>query len=151
MFRSRKQTTLGQIPPVTLLLAACAPVGLTGSAADQVLRTDEARRTATLEGDVALLDRLIADDATLVYGDGTTETKASLLAEIRSGKLRWTKLEYDRAGVRVYGDVVILTGVAHSRTNGGPEHTVYVTRIYARQRGSWRLIASQTTRTAGSP
>ena len=131
-------------------LASCASIQ-SGSEAQQVLRTDEQRRVAQLNGNAAVLDRIIADDATLIYGDGTTETKRSLLAKIRAGTLRWAKFEYEPAQVRLYHDVAIVTGGARSSTNNGPEHIIYVTRIYARQHGSWRLVASQTTRIAGSP
>lgn len=136
---------------LTLLLAACTSIDLGGSDAQQVLRTDEERRIAALNGDSAVLERLIAGDATLIYGDGTTETKTSLLAQIRARQLRWTKLEYDAPQVRIYGDAAILSGIAHSSTNNGPEHVVYVTRVYVRRRGLWRLVLSQTTRKAGSP
>lgn len=136
---------------ITFALAACTSINLSGSAAQQVLRTDEERRVAQLNGDIGVLDSVIADDATLVYGDGSTETKASLLAQIRAGSLRWTKIEYDPPQVRIYGDVGIVTGGARSSTNNGPVHVVYVTRVYARRRGAWRLIASQTTRMARSP
>ena len=136
---------------ITLLLSACTSINLSGSEAQQVLRTDEERRVAQLNSNIPALDRVIADDATLVYGDGTTETKASLLAQIRAGKLRWTKFEYDPPQVRIYGDVAIVTGGARSSTNNGPVHIIYVTRVYARRMGAWRLIASQTTRMAGSP
>jgi hypothetical protein len=136
---------------LAFVLTGCTSINLSGSEVQQVLRTDEQRRFALLNGDIVVLDRLIADDATLVYGDGTTETKASLLAQIRTGTLRWTKLEYDPPQLRIYGDVAVVTGISRSSTNGAPVHTVYVTRIYARQRGYWRLIASQTTRMAVSP
>lgn len=136
---------------VTFALAACTSINLSGSDAQQVLRTDEERRIAQLNSNIAVLDRIIADDATLIYGDGTTETKSSLLAQIRAGSLRWTKSEYEPPQVRMYGDVGIVTGRARSSTNNGPVHVVYVTRVYARRHGAWRLVASQTTRMAGSP
>ena len=135
---------------LAIVLASCTSINLPGSEAQEVLRIDEQRRIATLNADAALLDLLIADDATLIYGDGTTETKASHLAKVRSGKLRWTKFEYDPARVRIHGDIAVLTGIGRSSINGGPEHTVYVTRVYTRQRGRWRLVESQTTRTEGA-
>lgn len=145
---TQRMSLLGkaQTLPLSIVLASCTSINLPGSEAQQVLRIDEQRRIATLNADAPLLDRLIADDATLIYGDGTTETKASFLAQVRSGKLHWTKFEYDPARVRVYGDVAVVTGIGRSSINGGPEHTVYVTRVYTRQRGRWRLVASQTTR-----
>lgn len=141
----------GQTLLLTLLLTGCTSINPAGSEAQQVLRIDEQRRVAQLNGDTAALDRLIADDATLIYGDGTTETKASLLAQIRAGTLRWTKSEYEPAQVRLGRDVAIVTSLGRSSTNNGPVHTTYVTRVYARQHGYWRLILNQTTRKAGSP
>jgi hypothetical protein len=54
----------------------------------QVLAVDEARRLAMLHSDVSALDLLLAEDATIFWGDDTADDKASTLALLRSGRLR---------------------------------------------------------------
>ena len=69
-------------------LAHCQPSpSESPAAAEQVLKIDEARRVAMLHNDVAALERLFADDLTIFWGDGSTDTKSSALAALRSHAL----------------------------------------------------------------
>lgn len=133
----------------TLLLAGCMTVGGSLRDQEQVVRVDQQRRTALLTGDPVALDHVIADDATLFYGDGTTDTKASLIAAIRAG-VRWTKYEYRPTRIRFFGGVAILTGVAVTSVDSGPEHRILVTSVNARKAGKWQLVANQATRDSGA-
>ncbi len=45
-----------------------------------------------LHADVAALDKLLADDVTIVWGDGTADDKQSTLALFRSGRLRYMRI-----------------------------------------------------------
>jgi ketosteroid isomerase-like protein len=123
-------------------------------AVQQVHTVDEARRLAMLHGDVTTLDSLLADDVTIFWGDGTADDKASTLALFRSGRLRYAQLDYDNTRVRAYGQTAVVTGEARIKAQTD-EHTlaylVRQTRVYVRQKGHWRLIASQTTRVAPIP
>jgi ketosteroid isomerase-like protein len=115
----------------------------------QVLAVDEARRVAMLHGDIKALDGVIADDATIVWGDGTVDDKTSTLALFRSGRLRYEQLDYHNTRVRIYGDTALVTGngrVQAQADRRALQHLVLVTRVYVRQQGRWRLVASQTTR-----
>src|SRR5690242_6844227 len=59
----------------------------------QVLAVDEARRRAMLEGNVPALDRILAHDVTIFWGDGTEDNKLSTLELFRSQRLRYDQLE----------------------------------------------------------
>ena len=128
---------------------------MAGNKAQQVLATDEARRVATLHNDIKTLDSLLAEDVTIVWGDGTTDNKTSALALFRSGKLHYSQLEYDNTCVRVYGESAIVTGDARVQAESDdppPKHSirylVRTTRVYVRKAGRWRMVAIQTTRVA---
>lgn len=60
----------------------------------------------------ALCGALLADDATVVWGDGTTDNKPSTLELFRSGRVRYEQLDYDNNQVRMFGDIAIVTGDA---------------------------------------
>jgi len=114
-----------------------------------VRAVDESRRLAVLHGDVKALDSLLADDATILWGDGTADDKASTLELFRSGRLRYRQLEYDNTRVQMYGDVVVVTGKARVQAQSGEqalEHVARVTRVYTRKQDRWRLVMRQTTR-----
>jgi hypothetical protein len=115
----------------------------------QLLATDDARRAAMLRGDMNALSLLLADDAVIIWGDGTVDDKGSALAILRSGSLRYTRLEYSKTAARVYGDVGVVTGDARvqGQSNGHRlDQFGHVSRVYVRQQDRWCLVLSQTTR-----
>lgn len=119
------------------------------AAATQVLALDDARRLAMLHGDVAALDTILAEDATVYWGDGTADDKASTLALFRTARLRYSRFDYDSTRVRVYGPTAVVTGrgrVQLESDGQGMSHAVRITRVYVRRAGHWRLVAVQTTR-----
>ena len=129
--------------------ASCARTSEEHEAIQQVRAVDESRRLAVLHGDVKALDSLLADDATILWGDGTADDKASTLELFRSGRLRYRQLEYDNTRVQMYGDVVVVTGKARVQAQSGEqalEHVARVTRVYTRKQDRWRLVMRQTTR-----
>jgi len=115
----------------------------------QVLAVDEARRKAMLEGDVAALDRILAEDVTIFWGDGTEDNKPSTLELFRSRRLRYDQLEYFNTRVRLFGQTAVLTGEASVKAAGDGQTISYLvrsTRLYVNQNGRWELVANQTTR-----
>lgn len=119
------------------------------AAAAQVLAVDEARRLAMLRGDAAALDTILAEDATVYWGDGTADDKASTLSLVRTGRLQYSRLDYDSTRVRLYGSAAVVTGRARVQLESdgqGMTHSVRVTRVYVRRAGRWELVAVQTTR-----
>lgn len=119
------------------------------SAATQVSALDEARRLAMLRGDVAALDTILAEEATVYWGDGTADDKASTLALFRTGRLRYSRFDYDSTQIRVYGPTAVVTGRARVQLESegqGMAHAVRITRVYVRRAGRWQLVAAQTTR-----
>lgn len=95
----------------------------------QVLAVDEARRLAMLHGDFSTLDSLLADDATIFWGDGTADDKASTLALLRSGRLRYAQLDYENTRVRLYGGTAVVTGQARVKEQSDNERRSYVVRV----------------------
>ena len=127
----------------------------TGDAVQQVLAIDEARRVAMLHSDIKTLDSVLAEDVSIVWGDGTTDNKTSTLALFHSGKLHYSQLEYENTCIRLYGETAIVTGDVRVQaesddppSNHWLRYLVRTTRVYAHQSGRWRMVAVQTTRVA---
>jgi len=102
-----------------------------------------------LEGDVAALDRILAEDVTIFWGDGTEDNKPSTLELFRSRRLRYDQLEYFNTRVRLFGQTAVLTGEASvkaARDGQTISYLVRSTRVYVNQNGRWELVANQTTR-----
>jgi ketosteroid isomerase-like protein len=107
--------------------------------------------------------RIMADDAVIVYPDGSTGTKASEVQAIEMGAIsadEWQLLE--PKATLINPDTAYLTG--RSVLKNGKYKDPKATRaidisgeyrflnIYARRNGRWQVVASQATKvTAPSP
>ena len=119
-------------------------------AREQIADLEQQWRAATLAGDVAALDKLLADDYVGISWTGQVNTKSSQLDRLRNKTFVVTKLEMTDVKVKVVGPVAIVT--SHSElqgTNDGLEvkGTFVYTRIYQRNAaGVWRITNFEATR-----
>jgi ketosteroid isomerase-like protein len=97
--------------------------------------------------DVAVLDRLMADDYVLTTVSGEVVNKARVLAEVKSANATADVHNTDVV-VRVYGDVAIVTGlvVISGKFNDKDVSTRsrYI-KVYVERQGQWRVVAAQAT------
>ena len=105
---------------------------------------------ARAKADVATLDRILVDDWTVTHGDGTTDTKARYLADLKSGARKFSgSVTESGVTIRVYGDTAVAAGSSNStvtlngQAQGGALH---FTRVYVKRNGAWRMIVSHATR-----
>ncbi len=142
---------------VAMLVAAssfvfCQP---TRSSANQKGDDEQAVRqllnelyTALGRNDTAALDRIYADDYTLVNEDGVLTTKAPRLAAIKSGELKYESISFDEVNVRMYGNTALVTlrvtskGQSKGQAIGGQFRG---TSTYMKMKGRWQLVAAQVT------
>ena len=102
--------------------------------------------------DTAALDRIYADDYTLVNESGVLTTKAPRLAAIRSGELKYESVSFDEVNVRMYGNTAVATyrvtskGQSKGQDIGGQFRA---TSTYVKMKGRWQLVAAQVTRITG--
>lgn len=75
-----------------------------------VLRAEEQRRQALLEGDCVALQSLLADDLVYVHSTAASDTKNSYMAKLQSGSLKYLSLQFDDLQVRLAGDCAVVTG-----------------------------------------
>jgi ketosteroid isomerase-like protein len=134
-----------------LLVAAAGAALAAGSAADAVKAAEKAWAVATVAGDEAALDKLLADDLTYTHSTGDTDTKRVFIGNLKSA-LRYHKIEHESMDVRVYGQTAVLTATAQLVTNrsGGqqaPAHLRFL-HVWVAQQGKWRLVAHQSLRLA---
>ncbi len=114
----------------------------------QVLATDDARMDALRRRDPRPLERIYADDYTLVTSLGEVKTKADQINQLKSGVLVADIRPIERR-VRMYGDVaVVLSRQIGTIVQGGRQITrgdERVTRVYKNFNGLWKVIATHAT------
>ena len=141
-------------------MAALAIFGgavMADTASDQkaVMATLEAMAKATVEKDVAMLDRIYGDDITYSHSASLTETKAQVLQNIKGPSVA-EFMKFSDTTIRLYGDTALAKGIVDFR-NGQPgkmldNHLNILWVLVRRPQGphGWQIVARQTTRIAPS-
>jgi uncharacterized protein (TIGR02246 family) len=134
-----------------LLLAAAGGVYAADSQEDTIKAAEKAWAVATVAGDAAALDKLLADDLTYTHSTGDTDNKRVFVANLK-GALKYHKLDHEAMTVRVYGNTAVVTATAQLATsrNGAqpaPAHLRFI-HVWVQQAGKWRLVAHQSLRLA---
>ena len=110
----------------------------------EVLEVDTQRADAYVNGDVATLERILADDVSYVHPTGKIETKAEVIAGFKAQDRKYKSIKRDDVVVRIYGNTAIVTGRnSISAEYQGKNYDVQnrFTRVYVKQTGKWQLVA----------
>jgi ketosteroid isomerase-like protein len=119
-----------------------------GNIEQTLMKIERDSLAALLKRDVAGFGRIFADDAVLVTPDGSPQTKAQLLADVKSGDLVIESSEISDMKVRVYGDAAVVT---YSTTDKGRYKKQDIsgryrwTDVFVRRGGTWQIVAGQGT------
>jgi ketosteroid isomerase-like protein len=109
---------------------------------------EEKWAAAQVRGDVAAMGSLLADTFVYTNIDGALRSKAEMIVEIKSGKLKILSAKVDDMKVTVYGDAAVVTGRWQGKgiEDGKPfDDTERWTDTWVRIQGQWRCVASQST------
>lgn len=132
-----------------VILAAVAPsTALAGTVEDELNRLEEARYTALIGADWQSLDTLLADEFFYNTGTGASLAKPAFLDYMKSGAAVVRKAIREETRVREYGDVALVTGIAHvDVTLKGEDKTLHsrYLHVWTRQGDGWHLAARQAT------
>ncbi len=119
-----------------------------GSKVEQELKNLERQwEEALTRRDVAMLDRLMAEDYVLTTVRGEVVNKAKVLGEVKSANVT-AKVQNTDTVVRVLGDTAVVTGLVliSGRFNDQDVSTQsrYM-KVYVKRRGRWQVVAAQAT------
>jgi ketosteroid isomerase-like protein len=142
---------LGLWPTRTTLLLCALLAGSAGSAyadagADsaELLRLERVWNEAHVRGDADTLERLWADDLTVIVPGMSPMGKSEVLAFARSGRMAFSRYETSDVRVQIYGNAATVTGkLLRSRTldNTLREDHWQFLKVYARLNGRWLVVA----------
>lgn len=109
---------------------------------------DTEYQAAVKVNDVATMDRLLADDFTLVTGSGKVYSKKDLLDEARSGRITYEHQEDTDKTVRIWGNTAVVTAKLWEKgtEDGKPfDHTAWFSDTYVRTPTRWIYIFAQSS------
>jgi hypothetical protein len=124
------------------------------AASAAVLPTDLAKAVtaydaAQVNGDRAELERLLADDYTLLNSSGTVENKAQLIADYMAPGYKLEPFVVREPIEKVWTNGAVMGGIATLRgTDGGKPFTVTLrfSDIWAKRHGVWQVIYTHVSR-----
>jgi ketosteroid isomerase-like protein len=123
---------------------------MTSQQAEQEIRQHETRRVeALVRGDFGTLDEILSNDLTYTHASGVYESKAQIMANLKSGQVKYESLTPEDVLVRVYGTTGVVTGVARVKVQVKGEHLslqLRFTNVYVKKGDRWQMVAWQATR-----
>ncbi len=116
----------------------------------QILRADTDRFKAMVNGDVAVLERLLAVELSYIGTTGRIQDKHAVLYGIKSGKTKYSSISPSERQVHVMGTVATVIGVAVLRGEEEPGVDIGIRymSVHVLRDGRWQLIAWESTRIA---
>jgi len=120
-----------------------------GSVADSIRQLEKERVQALVRGDTAFIERNYADDYLTTSFNGLVRNRPEVIADLKSGAIKYESMTHDDVRLRIFGNTVIVTGL--DSVNGvdkGQDITGRrrFTRVWVKQSGRWWLVANHTTR-----
>jgi len=103
---------------------------------------------AWLQQDATAFDRLLADDVTQTDPEGKVLSKAEIVANAKSGDVKFEVGQSDDVKVRVYGNTALVTTRwTEKSTNKGKPTTGIMrnTVVYVKKNGNWQVVSDQVT------
>jgi hypothetical protein len=138
---------------VTLVALAGVACASGGRPQEDLERLERSRFEAMTRQDITALEPMLADDLVYCHSDATCEGKPEFLETIRSGRIRYLKLQVlERRPYTLpltFGQVVVFGGVLAIEGMLGDQQrsfNVVFTEVYARRDGRWQLVAYHSTR-----
>jgi ketosteroid isomerase-like protein len=113
---------------------------------DQILALHEAGDKALMTADLAVLERIFADDYIQYNESGKAFTKRDVLNNFRTGAIRYPSIVSTGRKIRLFGDTAVVHGSESDEVElrGKRSAVRYIYLDVLRKRdGEWRLVASQ--------
>jgi ketosteroid isomerase-like protein len=99
---------------------------------------------AAVKGDVAALDKVLADDFRRIQSDGSELTKTQILEGFKSGNMKFDAFDESDIETRLYGNVAVVISTANikMRSVDGKVFSGQFrnSRVFVKRDGNWRVV-----------
>lgn len=138
-----------------LAMAAMTPaLGVTGGTKNMppdLAAAIEEYDQATFRNDIAMLEKLVAEDYMLVNSDSSVQDKQSYLADFTVPGFKLDPYVMEEPVLKMWGNTALIAGRLHlSWTQSGTRQNrlVRIAHVWAKHDGYWRLAFTQLTRSS---
>jgi len=111
----------------------------------RVLALETKWTDAYREGDISILNSLLADEFVITIEDGSTYGKVGYIGHSGNSSLHVDVAELSDLRVRFHGNVAVVTGAYHERGELQGKHYEYhdrLTDVWINNGGKWQVLAS---------
>jgi len=114
-----------------------------------ILQAEKQWMAAIQKPDAATLEKLL--HVQLIYGHstGVTDTKASYIGKVLSGKQKYAGVEQEIVKMQQVGETYIVHAKMHMfgmNQNGKFDDRLMLTQTWVKREGRWQLLAHQTAK-----
>ena len=113
-----------------------------------ILDLEDRRFAAMLAKDFAALEPMVHEELLYTHSSGVTDTKASWLDSMRSGKTNYKQASCSERKVRLLGDMALITGRANLEVeiDGKPKSLrLLFLNAWTKTPQGWKFVAWQST------
>ena len=117
------------------------------SSEKEILGLEDKRFGAMIARDFAALENLVHEQLLYTHSSGLTDTKASWLESMKSGKTKYKSVNCTDRKARFFGDVALVTGKAaiEAEIGGQPRSLkLLFLNAWARTPQGWKFVAWQS-------
>jgi ketosteroid isomerase-like protein len=118
----------------------------------EIIRLFEDGDRALMSADLLEIERIYADDYVQADESGALSTRADLIRNVTSGKVRFLAMKSTRRRVRVLENLAIVHGAEEDEIEREGQRAsvryVYMD-VVIRRRGRWQIVASQLAKSDG--
>jgi len=122
---------------------------------EAALRAAEiARFEANVNADAAALERLLDAGLEYSHSNGKLDGKNSFIASVKDGSLDYLSTEPTIQGLRIFGDVGVIRGLAKVRVSMDgktSEFTIGYSDVWLWKDGRWQMTEWRSTRLPDAP
>ena len=141
------------LPGLTLICQVTAGDDSPSQTAEREIRELETQfEQAVVKGDLKFFEKVLAKEFTHTTQSGVFRNREEWLSNHKSGQSNYDALNTDQAAIRFYGDTAIVTARIAPQgrdSRGKPIEGQYrYLRVWAKEEGTWRVVAFQSTRIA---
>jgi ketosteroid isomerase-like protein len=138
----------GTLSFFTIVLALLPRAGVAATVEEDLNALEQRRYEALIGADWRALEAILGDEFFYNTANGASLTKSAFVDLMKSGAAVVRKAVRDEAMVREYGEVALVTGVAHvDVTLKGEDKTLHsrYLHVWVRNGQTWKLVARQAT------
>jgi ketosteroid isomerase-like protein len=114
----------------------------------ELLRLDDERSRAMIAADTTILGRLMSNDIVYTHSSGRLDSKSSFIDSLKSGAVKYRRINRREAAVSVRGGYAFLTGAVEIDVDAGGRSlhlNLRFSNVWEETPAGWQQVLWQST------